>query len=115
MILPAAMPNGFLKLVQVVQDNGPLLVPVALGFIGIYLLLPRPRQARPAFGAILAGLAILLGGAFAVHVEAVLPEKILFYMFAGIAIVGGTLLINLRNPVHAALSFALVVVRTCGL
>src|SRR5262249_39678690 len=42
-------------------------------------------------------------------------EQILFYAFAGIAITGGAMLISQKNPVHAALSFALVVLSTCGL
>src|SRR5204863_164650 len=37
------------------------------------------------------------------------------YAFAGIAIIGGIQVVTQRNPVHAALSFALVVLATCGL
>jgi NADH-quinone oxidoreductase subunit J len=44
-----------------------------------------------------------------------LPETILFYAFSGLAIIFGTLMITQRNPVHAALSFAMVVLSTCGL
>jgi NADH:ubiquinone oxidoreductase subunit 6 (subunit J) len=40
---------------------------------------------------------------------------VLFFAFSGIAIVSGCLLITQRNPVRAALSFALVVLSTCGL
>ena len=39
----------------------------------------------------------------------------LFYVFAGLAIVFGGLMLSQRNPVHAALSFAMVVLSTCGL
>ena len=35
--------------------------------------------------------------------------------FAAIAIVAGAMLVTQRNPVHAALSFAMVVLSTCGL
>ncbi len=44
-----------------------------------------------------------------------MPEKILFYAFAGFAVVGGAMLITQKNPVHAALAFALVILSTCGL
>jgi NADH:ubiquinone oxidoreductase subunit 6 (subunit J) len=40
---------------------------------------------------------------------------LLFYGFSGIAVVSGGLLLTQHNPVHAALSFALVVLSTCGL
>jgi NADH:ubiquinone oxidoreductase subunit 6 (subunit J) len=39
----------------------------------------------------------------------------LFYLFAGVAVVSGTLLVTHHNPVRAALSFVLVVLSVCGL
>ena len=39
----------------------------------------------------------------------------LFYAFSGIAILGAGLMLAQHNPVRAALSFALVVLSTCGL
>jgi NADH-quinone oxidoreductase subunit J len=103
------------RLAEFVSTNWPLLLPVALGFVGLYLLLPKARGAWPVLGGTLAGLALLLGGWLAIQVEAALPEQVLFYAFAGIAVVSGALLITQTNPVHAALSFALVVLSTCGL
>jgi NADH-quinone oxidoreductase subunit J len=115
MTLFAAITDRLAKLGPFVQDHWPILLPVALGFIGVYLLLPRVRRSLPALGALCAGVALLMGGWLIVHLEVVLPEKILFYAFAGVAIAGGVLLITLKNPVYAALSFALVVLSTCGL
>jgi NADH:ubiquinone oxidoreductase subunit 6 (subunit J) len=43
------------------------------------------------------------------------PENLLFYCFGAIAIVSGVMLVTQRNPVHAALSFAMVVLSVCGL
>jgi NADH-quinone oxidoreductase subunit J len=111
----AAVADSFVKLRQFVADHWPQLLPVALGYCGIYLLLPRVRRSRPVLGALLAALALLLGGWYAVRLEVVLAERILFYAFAGSALVGGALLISRKNPVHAALSFALVVLSSCGL
>ncbi len=93
----------------------PLLVPVLLAFAGVYFMLPRARRSKPVLGAVLAGLGLIVGGATMIRIETVLPERFLFYAFAGSAITGGVLLITQRNPVHAALSFALVVLSTCGL
>jgi NADH:ubiquinone oxidoreductase subunit 6 (subunit J) len=44
-----------------------------------------------------------------------IPEVVLFYVFSGIAVVSGVLLVTQRNPARAALSFALVVLSSCGL
>ena len=43
------------------------------------------------------------------------PESFLFYVFSAIAVGFGALLVTQHNPARAALSFALVVLRTCGL
>ncbi len=100
------------------KDYGPVLVPVALGFLGIYLLLPQvlphTRRWQRAWGAICAALALVFGW-YTMRQETVLIEQILFYSFAGIAVAAGILLIAHKNPVYAALSFALVVLSTCGL
>jgi NADH:ubiquinone oxidoreductase subunit 6 (subunit J) len=40
---------------------------------------------------------------------------VLFYTFSALAVLGGALLVTQRNPAHAALSFALVILNTCGL
>ncbi len=57
----------------------------------------------------------MLAGWYLVEIEAALPEQVLFYAFAGVAVAAGALLITQKNPVYAALSFALVVLSTCGL
>lgn len=92
-----------------------VLLPLLLGGAGIYLLLPRPGKRTGLAGALACGLALLLAGALLVHWGPLPVENILFYIFAAIAIAGGGLLVTQRNPVHAALSFALVVLSTCGL
>ena len=42
-------------------------------------------------------------------------ESVLFYSFSLLAVLAGGLMITQSNPVYAALSFALVVLATCGL
>src|SRR6266436_7954620 len=92
-----------------------IVLPVILGLIGVYLLLPRIRPYPTIWGAAASGLALLLAGFTLIRGGMAVPENLLFYCFSAIAIVTGTMLITQRNPVHAALSFALVVLSTCGL
>jgi NADH:ubiquinone oxidoreductase subunit 6 (subunit J) len=96
-------------------DNWGLILPVVLGLAGVYLLLPRARGYPPLWGAAASGLALVLSGVLLVRAGGFNPETVLFYAFAAVAVVAGGLLVTQRNPVHAALSFALVVLSTCGL
>ena len=92
-----------------------IVLPAVLGALGVYWLLPRARPYPALWGAGACGLALLLAGATLVRSGMTAPENLLFYCFSAIALVSGTLLITQRNPVHAALSFAMVVLSTCGL
>jgi NADH:ubiquinone oxidoreductase subunit 6 (subunit J) len=92
-----------------------MAIPVGLGLIAVYLLLPRPRSYPPRWGAIVAGLALVAAGFLLTRLGGAWVETVLFYAFAALAILGGGLLVTQRNPVHAALSFAVVVLSTCGL
>ena len=92
-----------------------IVLPIILGLIGVYLLLPRIRPYPTIWGAAVSGLALLLAGFTLIRGGMAVPENLLFYCFSAIAIVTGTMLITQRNPVHAALTFAMVVLSTCGL
>jgi NADH:ubiquinone oxidoreductase subunit 6 (subunit J) len=96
-------------------DFAAIAVPVILGLLAIALLLPRPRMVHRAWGAATAALALLAAGWLLVWGHVLTVEVLLFYVFSGLAILSGGLLITQVNPVHAALSFALVVLSTCGL
>jgi NADH:ubiquinone oxidoreductase subunit 6 (subunit J) len=98
-----------------VQDFWPILLATGLGLVAVYLLLPRARRSTALWGGAVAGLALLLAGSLMIHAEGADPETILFYTFSAIALIAGGMLLCQRNPVHAALSFALVVLATCGL
>lgn len=100
-----------------------LTVPLVLGFVAVWFLLPQARQ-RPLRWAIGAGVAaVLLAGPVAMALgEPVLGQPtgqllpdLLFYFFAGFAVLAGVCMITQRNPVHAALWFAVVILSTCGL
>ncbi len=102
-------------LLPFVRENWLLLLPPILGFFGIYALLPRARQTRAIWGGLLAAAGLVTGGMFLVHSEVVLVERMLFCAFACIALTAGVMMISQKNPVHAAMSFAMVVLSTCGL
>lgn len=90
-------------------------MPAALGLVAVYLLLPRPRPMLRLAGAGLAFLAVIGAGFVLVHTSGRPVYDTLFYFFAFVAVVAGGMLVTQRNPVHAALSFSLVVLSTCGL
>src|SRR5438132_734550 len=95
------------------QDLLPVALPVAVGLVALYLLLPRPRPFPPIWGTLAAAAALLLAGWFLVRGRGLAVETVLFYAFSAVAIVSAGLLVTQRNPVHAALSFALVVLSSC--
>jgi NADH:ubiquinone oxidoreductase subunit 6 (subunit J) len=97
------------------RENWFILLPTVLGFIAVYWLLPTVRRSRLAWGAAVGGLALVLGGILLTHGTGIWPETLLFYSFATVAVLGGVMLITHANPVYAALSFAMVVLSTCGL
>jgi NADH:ubiquinone oxidoreductase subunit 6 (subunit J) len=114
------MDNPVLRFIRLMLvDNWPITLVAALGFVAVYLLLPRPRAGSRTAGVAAAALALLLAGALIVRAVGVTwdtaPEVVLFYAFSGIAVIAGGLLVTQSNPARAALSFALVVLSTCGL
>jgi NADH-quinone oxidoreductase subunit J len=103
------------KLGVLLTQYWPALVAAALACLAIYWLLPRARRYPPLWGAVAAALALIAFGWLLHHTELVPLEALLFYIFAALAVIFGGLMITQRNPVHAALSFAMVVLSTCGL
>src|ERR1700733_11802676 len=97
------------------RDNWFILLPTVLGFLAVYWLLPNVRRSRLTWGAAAGGLALVLAGVLLMHGTGIWVETLLFYSFATIAVLGGVLLITHHNPVYAALSFAMVVLSSCGL
>jgi NADH-quinone oxidoreductase subunit J len=91
------------------------VLPLLAGAAAIYLLLPRPRAFPALWGALLGIVALALAGFLVVGFNALTPESFLFYVFSACAVGFGAMLVTQRNPARAALSFALVVLSTCGL
>jgi NADH:ubiquinone oxidoreductase subunit 6 (subunit J) len=93
----------------------PLWLPLVAGALAVYWLLPRPRAYPAIWGITAAALALLLAGGLLVQTGTIWQETLLFYIFSGITLVAGGLLVTQQNPARAALSFALVILATCGL
>ncbi len=88
---------------------------LAIGALGIYLLLPSPRGKASVAGSIATlgslGWLCFLGlapGGFTI-------ETGLFHLFAALALVGAVFLVTQTNPARAALSFVMVVICVGGL
>lgn len=100
----------------------PLLAITALGFLGVYLMMPRERVALVRLGGLVSVLAlgglflylIRMGGNATSGVGSGTPS-IYFYVFAGIMIMGSVAVITQPRPVYAALHFVLVTLAGAGL
>lgn len=96
-----------------------LAVAAVLGLLGFFLLLPKPRVRSVAGGTflVIAAFAVLGGFVylrFGKPIESLLPD-ILFGLFAGGALLFGTMLVTNSNPARGAIAFAFVILSTCGL
>src|SRR5580693_2118782 len=92
------------------------VLPLVLGVVALYVLLPKPRKRPVVLGAGLGVLAVIAAGLLLFRGgQAPLPERFLFWCFAGLAILGGGAMLTQRNPARAALSFTVVVMNVCGL
>ena len=95
-----------------------LLIAIAFASLAIYWLLPRPRPLPRMLGGLAIAMAVLITAASILKLSALSSggaEAALFCIFSAIALVSGGCLVTLKNPVYAALSFAMVVLSTCGL
>ena len=99
--------------------NWTVLLPLVAGGLAVWYMLPTPRRRGRGFG-ILAGVIGLAGlAAFLIRgLGERMPQTVeafLFFGFSGMAVVFAVLMITVRNPARAALSFAIVILNTCGL
>lgn len=95
-----------------IQQHWALLLPLTLGVIGVWLLMPGRQAIRPLGGlAALGGLALsfqLIGG----HRDL---DGAIQIVISAICLIAAVLMITNRNPVYAALWFAVVTLSVCGL
>jgi NADH-quinone oxidoreductase subunit J len=100
----------------VIFDKGWLLIlPLVFGFLTIWSLLPKVRK-QPLLSSVVCGVGALVQvGLVYFEPEGPVLYNVLFYTFAGLAIVAGSCMILQTSPVYAALWFAIVILSTCGL
>ena len=95
-----------------IQHNWALLLPLVLGACGVWLMMPGARSIRP-----LGGLACL--GALVLGFQLVAGSRdvsgSMFLVFASATLISAVLMSTSRNPVYAALWFAVVTLGVCGL
>jgi NADH:ubiquinone oxidoreductase subunit 6 (subunit J) len=81
----------------------------------MYTLLPRPQAMPRLLGAAVGAVGLVAAAVFLTRAAGPRVETLLFYAFAGLAIVGGAAMITQHNPARAAIAFALVILSTSGL
>ena len=97
------------------EENGLLLIPLGLGWLAVWWLMPSVKQ-RPRILGGLAGLAaILMMQMMLLPPAGDAVRNGLFFLFAAAAVISAALMITDRNPVYSALWFALVTLAVCGL
>ena len=90
------------------EENGLLLIPLGLGWLAVWWLMPSVKQ-RPRILGGLAGLAaILMLQMMLLPPAGDAVRNGLFFLFAAAAVISAVLMITDRNPVYSALWFALV-------
>jgi NADH-quinone oxidoreductase subunit J len=88
---------------------------VLVAAAGVWMLMPQ-RTRRSYVAGLLAANAGLIASVAAFggpHGEA--AERFFFWIFAGAAVLSGLLMVTSRNPVYAALWFAVATLGVCGL
>jgi NADH-quinone oxidoreductase subunit J len=97
------------------QENWLFIASLALSALGVWWLMPTSWPRGKSIGVVLA----LAGcGSLARTLDVAggpLTESILFWIFAAGALISAVLMITGRNPVYAALWFALATLSTSGL
>lgn len=92
-----------------------LLVPLALGWLAIWLLMPKEGQKTRILGGLVAIGALLSLKYTMLPPAGDAVRNGLFYVFAFTAVGSAALMITDRSPVYAALWFAVVTLSVCGL
>jgi NADH-quinone oxidoreductase subunit J len=95
--------------------NWLLVLGLVLSALGVWWLMPRAGSRSSVAGLVLALVGCGMWASSLQFAAGSLTETILFWLFATVALVSAVLMITNRNPVYAALWFAMVTLSTCGL
>jgi NADH-quinone oxidoreductase subunit J len=97
------------------QENGWQAAGLVLMAAGICVLMPRAGTRSRSLGLLLALAGVGVALWTLPGPTGLMAHTVLFWLFGSSAIVCAILMITSRNPVYAALWFALVTLATCGL
>lgn len=97
------------------QENGMLLIPLGLAWLSVWWLMPSVKQRPRILGGLAAIASIVMLQMMLLPPAGDLIHNVLFYVFAAAAVLCAGLMITDKNPVYAALWFALVTLAVCGL
>lgn len=95
--------------------QGVLYGSLAAGAVGMWLATSPRTGALRVLGSFLASAGLIAAVAMFSGPGGDVTNKILFWMFAASALLSGVLMVTSREPVYAALWFALATLGTCGL
>ena len=97
------------------EENGLLLVPLGLGWLAVWWLMPSVKPRPRILGGLAAIAAMVMLQMMLLPPAGEMVRNVLFYLFAAGAVINAGLMITDRNPVYSALWFALVTMSVCGL
>lgn len=100
------------------QEHPLTLIGLVVWAAGILWLMPgrKAGNARPLIpGLLLATAGLVMFCLSCGKPESEFADQVMFWLFAVSALLCGVLMITARNPVYAALWFALATLSTCGL
>ena len=102
-------------MIEWTEENGLLLIPLGLGWLAVWLMMPSDKQRPRILGGIAALAAILMMQMMLLPPAGDYVRNGLFFLFAATAVMSAGLMITDKNPVYSALWFALVTLAVCGL
>ncbi|HEY0984913.1 MULTISPECIES: NADH-quinone oxidoreductase subunit J [unclassified Schlesneria] len=97
------------------DNNGLLLIPLGLGWLSVWGLMPAGRQRPRILGGLAALAALLMLQQMLLPPAGDVVRNVLFYLFASSAVIAAGLMVTDPNPVYSALWFALTTMAVCGL
>lgn len=92
-----------------------LLLPLALGWLAVWRLLPRDKSRSRILGGLAGVIALVLLQGLLPMPTGPLIQAGMYFACAGLAVVSAVLMISDRDPIHAALWFALATLSVCGI
>ena len=101
-----------------IQQHPMTIVGLVLWMIGILWLMPGKNASRPRphmIGVLITAVGLVTFCLSCGKADSELADSVMFWTFGIGALMSGVLMITARNPVYAALWFALATLSTCGL